>query len=295
MQHVAFLGLGIMGGGMAGRLVSAGFPVTAWNRSVARADALRERGARIAASPRDAASDADVIISMVADDAASRRIWTGDDGALASAKAGAIAIECSTISPQWVLELAQLVAARGGSFLDAPVTGSKAHAANGELMFLVGGDKAVLDRARSVLAPMSRGAMHLGAIGSGARMKLVNNFVCGVQAAALAEGLAFAEACGLEPATAMDVLANGAPGSPLVKAVSARMIARDYDVQFMLTLMRKDLTYAAAEAERHGIPLRTAAVAKDLFDAAIQAGWGQSDFSAVVEATPGRASRSVAR
>jgi 3-hydroxyisobutyrate dehydrogenase len=279
---------------MAARLVDAGFQVTAWNRSPRRADALRERGATIAATPREAASGADVIISMVADDEAARQVWTADDdGALASLKAGAVAIECSTVSPDWVGELAQQVAGRGASFLDAPVTGSKGHAAAGELLFLVGGDGVVLERVRPVLAAMSRAIAHIGPVGSGARMKLVNNFVCGVQAAALAEGLAFAEACGLDMTAVVDVLANGAPGSPLVKGVSARMRSRNYDVQFLLPLMKKDLTYAIAAAARCGVPLRTAEVARDLFDDAIRAGWGEADFAAVVEAIPGRGKGSI--
>ena len=288
MGTVAFLGLGTMGSGMAGRLLDAGFSVAAWNRSAGRADALRQRGATIAASPREAASNADVVISMVADDVASRRVWSAGDGALFGLKSGAVAIECSTVSPGWIAELAQLTAAKGASLLDAPVTGSKGHAAAGELLFLVGGDAAVLERVRPVLAAMSRATVHLGSSGSGARMKLVNNFVCGVQAAALAEGLAFAEACGLDSAATVEVLANGAPGSPLVKAVSARMASRNYDVQFLLPLMKKDLSYALTEAERWGVPLRTAEVARDLFDAAIRAGWAEADFAAVVEAIPGR-------
>ena len=288
MGTVAFLGMGTMGSGMAGRLLDAGFSVAAWNRSAGRADALRKRGATIAVSPREAASNADVVISMVADDVASRRVWSAGDGALSGLKSGAVAIECSTVSPGWIAELAQLTAAKGASLLDAPVTGSKGHAAAGELLFLVGGDAAVLERVRPVLAAMSRATVHLGSSGSGARMKLVNNFVCGVQAAALAEGLAFAEACGLDPAATVEVLANGAPGSPLVKAVSARMASRNYDVQFLLPLMKKDLSYALTEAERWGVPLRTAEVARDLFDAAIRAGWAEADFAAVVEAIPGR-------
>lgn len=288
MGTVAFLGMGTMGSGMAGRLLDAGFSVAAWNRSAGRADALRQRGATIAVSPREAASNADVVISMVADDVASRRVWSAGDGALSGLKSGAVAIECSTVSPGWIAELAQLTAAKGASLLDAPVTGSKGHAAAGELLFLVGGDAAVLERVRPVLAAMSRATVHLGSSGSGARMKLVNNFVCGVQAVALAEGLAFAEACGLDPAATVEVLANGAPGSPLVKAVSARMASRNYDVQFLLPLMKKDLSYALTEAERWGVPLRTAEVARDLFDAAIRAGWAEADFAAVVEAIPGR-------
>jgi 3-hydroxyisobutyrate dehydrogenase len=291
MENVAFLGLGVMGGGMAARLVAAGFPLTVWNRTPARAAALRHAGTAVAATPREAAAGADVIVSMVADDRASRAVWTGADGALASARRGAIAIECSTLSPGWILELSALAAARSVSFLDAPVTGSKPHAANGELLFLVGGEADVLDRARPVLASMSRGVVHLGGAGSGARMKLVNNFVCGVQAAALAEALAFIEASGLDRVAAVDVLANGAPGSPLLKGVSARMLSRDYAVMFMLSLMRKDLDYAAEEARRHGVTLETARAARDLFDRAVAAGWGDADFAALVETIPGRPAR----
>ena len=284
MQRVAFLGLGTMGSGMARRLAGAGLELRVWNRSPGRSDALRQAGATIASSPRDAAASAGVVISMVADDTASRAVWMGTDGALSAAPRGALLIECSTVSPAWIQELSAAAAGRGCAFLDAPVTGSKPHAASGELVFLVGGDPDVFERARPVLQPMSRDAIHFGPTGSGARMKLVNNFVCGVQAAALAEALALVEASGLDVEKAVAVLANGAPGSPLVKALSTRMTARDYGVQFMLSLMRKDLAYAVAEAARHEVPLKTAVIARDVFQSAIDAGWGDSDMAAVLEA-----------
>ena len=291
MTHVAFLGLGVMGSGMAPRLLNAGFDLTVWNRSADRAEPLRQRGAAIAGSPREAAERADVIIGMVADDDASRAIWTGERGALAGVKPGALAIECSTLSPEWVLELARLAKARQCAFIDAPVTGSKPHAASGEVLFLVGGDAADVERAKPVLRPMSRDVVHLGPVASGARMKLVNNFMSAVQTVALGEALAFAECCGLDPAAAMNIVMNGAPGSPLVKTVGARMMARDYGVNFCLKLMRKDLAYAIAEARRCGVPLRTAATAADLFDAAIADGRGDADFAAVAESIPGRGTR----
>lgn len=283
MKSVAFLGLGTMGGGMAMRLIGAGFPLRAWNRSAGRADALRQAGATIAASPREAAAAADIVVSMVADDAASRAVWKGADGALSSAPRGALLIECSTLSPEWILELSAAAAERGCAFLDAPVTGSKPSAAAGELLFLVGGDADVLERARPVLQPMSRDILHLGLVGSGARMKLVNNFVCGVQAAALAEALALVEASGLDVEKAVTVLANGAPGSPIVKALSTRMTTRDYRVLFMLSLMRKDLAYAVDEAAHHQLRLETAETARDVFQDAIDEGWGSSDMAAVFE------------
>jgi 3-hydroxyisobutyrate dehydrogenase len=284
MNSIAFLGVGTMGGGMAGRLLDAGFAVTVWNRHRDRTAALAGRGARVADSPKAAAAGADLVISMVADDAASRGVWLGADGALAGMSRGAIAIESSTLSPAWIAELAGHAAGTGCDLLDAPVTGSRTHAASGDLLFLVGGAAATIERARPALAAMgSRGIIHLGPTGSGARMKLINNFVCGVQAAALAEGVALIERLGLDTAKAFPVLADGAPGSPLVKGVGARMLNHDYQVNFALALMQKDLTYAMAEGARAGVPLRTAATARELFTDAIAAGFSGTDFAAVVE------------
>jgi 3-hydroxyisobutyrate dehydrogenase len=291
MTKVAFLGLGVMGSRMAARLLDAGMTVTAWTRRAERAEPLRAKGATIAGSPRDAAWDADVIISMVADDEASRSVWLGECGALAGAKRDAVAIESSTLSPAWILELAEHARTAGVGFLDAPVTGSRAQAESGEINFLAGGDRDVVERVRPVLEPMSRDVVHLGPVGSGARMKLVNNVTSAVQATALAEALAFIEACGLEPTAAMSVLTNGAPGSWLVKTLAPRMMLRDYDVNFQLALMRKDIGYAIDEAKRCGVELGTAAAARGLFDAAIAAGLGESDFSAIAEAVPGKPRR----
>ena len=159
---------------------------------------------------------------MVADDTASRSLWLGDKGALSVAQPGAICIESSTISPAWCEELARAAMAARCAFLDAPVTGSKTQAASGELRFLVGGASETLERARPLLSAMGKETLHLGPTGAGARMKLINNFVCGIQAAALAEGVALTERVGLDRETALSVLANGAPGSPLVNAAGPR-------------------------------------------------------------------------
>jgi len=288
MKKIAFLGIGVMGAGMSARLLDAGFPVTVWNRNRARAEPLAQRGASVAATPREAASDADVVIAMVADDDASRTAWTGEAGALEGLREGSVAIECSTLSPEWIADLATLVVDRGASFLDAPVTGSKPQAASGEVMFLVGGDAAVLDSVREVLRPMSRDAVYMGPVGSGSKMKLVNNFQSAVQAVALGEALALSERSGLDPVAAMHVLVHGAPGSPLVKTVGARMLARDYSVNFFLRLMRKDVSYALDEARRNGVELRTAAAALEAFDTAIEAGWAEADFASVAEPIAGR-------
>jgi 3-hydroxyisobutyrate dehydrogenase len=268
---------------MAGRLRDAGYPLTVWNRNAERAAPLVERGARLAHSPRDAAQDADVVIAMVADDAASRAVWLGDAGALASAKRGSVMIDSSTISPTWVAELAAFSKARGCDFVDAPVTGSRPQAVEGQLTFLVGGEERVLDRVREVLRAMSRAIVHVGATGCGALLKLVNNFVCGAQVAALAEAIALIERSGLRIDRALPVLLEGAPGSPLVRVVAQRMVARDPTVNFSVALMKKDLDYAMAVGDRLGMPLTTAATARQTFQRAVDHGLASEDIWAIVE------------
>jgi len=277
------IGLGLMGSGMARRLLGAGFPLAVWNRNPERAKALAAEGAHVAATPRDAAARADVVLSMVADDAASRAVWLGDDGALAGATRGAVLVECSTLTVGWIGQLFREVAARGCELLDAPVTGSKSQAASGELVFLVGGAAAALETARPALAAMSRAILHVGGSGRGTLLKLVNNFMCGVQAASLAEALALIERSGLDRAKSLELLTTGAPGSPLVKTLSARMTARDYTPNFLLRLMAKDLTYALGEGRRYGLDLSTVASALEVVDRAVAAGNGEEDFSALVE------------
>lgn len=283
--RVAILGLGIMGTGMAGRALGAGFPLAVYNRNRAKAEPFAKQGATVANSPREAAAQADIIISMVADDVASRGIWLGENGALAGAKAGSVLIESGTLTVAWIKELAAAAAQHGCELLDAPVTGTKPHAAAGELRFLVGGSTAALERARPVLSVMGNDIVHFGPTGSGALMKLINNFVCGVQAASLAEASALIDAGGLDREKALAVLTNGAPGSPLVKTVIARAAAGDTNnPNFVLRLMAKDSTYAMEEGARLGHPLQTAAAALNIFKQAIAAGYGEKDFAAVIDA-----------
>ncbi|HKQ86303.1 MAG TPA: NAD(P)-dependent oxidoreductase [Candidatus Acidoferrales bacterium] len=283
-QQIALIGLGTMGIGMGGRLLQAGFPLKVYNRTPQRASELVAKGAVLASSPADAAANADVIIAIVSDDAASREVWLGDKGGLSTAKPGAVVIDSSTISPRWAREFAEAARKKGCAPLDAPVTGSKPQAASGELLFLVGGDAEALEKARPALAAMSRKIVYMGPNGSGALMKLINNFLAAVQTASLGEAIALIERSGMNRDTALDILYNGAPGSPLIKIVGNRMTSRDYSVNFFLHLMKKDLTYAAAEAGEHGLQWKTAAAAISLFEEAQKRGWGEKDFSSVVEA-----------
>ena len=177
MNKVGLLGLGIMGNGMAQSLLKAGFPLTVYNRTRSKAEPLASKGARVVATPREAAASADIVIAMVGDDAASRAIWLGNDGALGGAKPDTIVVECSTLSLEWVRELAGLASERKLDFLDSPVTGSKDAAAAGELKLMVGGDAAALDRARPALEAVSQRIVHFGPVGAGATMKLINNLM----------------------------------------------------------------------------------------------------------------------
>jgi 3-hydroxyisobutyrate dehydrogenase len=282
-ENVALLGLGTMGAGMAANLLKAGFSLTVYNRTPAKAKALTDLGARSAATPAEAVKGASIIISMLSDDAASRGVWLGKEGALDAAEKHAVLIESSTVSPAWIAELAAAAAQRGLNFLDAPVTGSRMQAEAGQLSFLVGGTDAALEKATPALKAMSKEIIHLGPVGSGAKMKLINNFLCGVQVASLAEGLTWIERSGLDREKALTVLKSGAPGSPLLGAISARMVSQKYDVNFLLNLMTKDLLYAQNEAARNNVELKTAAVSRGLFEAAIAQGFGDQDMSSVIE------------
>jgi 3-hydroxyisobutyrate dehydrogenase len=281
--NIALLGLGLMGSGMAGRLLDAGYPLRIWNRTPGKTQALVDRGAMVAKSPRDAAAGAAVVISMLADVPVCRDMWLGRGEALVDIAPGTILVESSTVTVEWIDELNRAAKEHGCELVDAPVTGSKPQAAAGQLLFLAGGSNAALDKITPILKAMGRDVVHVGPVGSGARLKLINNFLSGSQAAALAEALSLIERSGLDREKALGVLTEGAPGSPLVKLLSGRMTARQYEPNFLLRLMTKDLRYVVTEAENHALDLDMGRAALRVFEHAIAAGQGEEDMSAVVE------------
>jgi 3-hydroxyisobutyrate dehydrogenase len=222
---------------------------------------------------------------MVADDQASRDIWLGENGALNGAAPGSTLIESSTLTVPWIQEIASAAAGKGCNFLDAPVTGTKPHAESGELLFLVGGSASALANAQPVLAVLGREVIHLGPNGSGALMKLINNFMAAVQAASFAEAVALITAGDLDREKAIAILADGVPGSPMVKRVAARLASGDFTPNFFLRLMAKDLTYAVSEGSRQQLDLQTAAAALRVFKDAIDQGYGEEDLSAVAKSS----------
>jgi len=268
---------------MAANLLKAGFPLTVWNRTKAKAQFLTQTAATIADTPAQAVKNSAVVLAMLADDAASRAAWLGRDGALAGMPSGSVAIECSTLSPDWIRELYQACSQRGLRMAEAPVTGSRAQAEAGQLNFLAGGDQETIAAVTPVLQCMSKQVLHLGPVGSGAQLKLINNFLCAVQVASFAEALVWMERTGLRLDSAIDFLTRGAPGSGILSAMSERMTSRTYDVNFLLRLMAKDLRYARAAAAQLGIDVSTSFPAQDLFRKAEEQGLGEKDMSAVVE------------
>ena len=250
MTKVAFIGLGRMGHGMAGRYLDAGFEVAVWNRSLAKADDLIARGARWAQSPADAANGADAIVTMVADDAASRAVWLGKDGAASTAKPRTLAIECSTVSYRHALDLARELRGRGLIYVDSPVTGLPDAAASGKLTLLVGAEPEDLERARPFLAPLSTTIRHFGAVGTGTVYKLINNLMGAIQIAGIAEGLAIAEQAGLDMKLVLEAIETGVAASPQVIRHSRRMAERNFSgATFTAALRHKDAAYAVALAE----------------------------------------------
>jgi 3-hydroxyisobutyrate dehydrogenase len=281
MTEVAFIGLGAMGSRMAKNLQNAGFALRVWNRDPAKARRLTDAGARLAASPSDAASGASFVLSIVADDVATREVMLGADGILPRASPGTVVIDASTNTPATAREIAAAAAARGVHYLDAPVLGSLPQAEAGELVFLVGGDPAAFDRSKPVLAAMSRACHYLGDSGAGATVKLLNNMVVGSLVAVLAEAAHVAEAARIDPTAAVAALSDGAAGSRTIRSKLPMMFQRDFTPQFQLELMEKDIRYFLQLATELDRPAPLASLVRSQYQAARRAALGKLDASAI--------------
>jgi 3-hydroxyisobutyrate dehydrogenase-like beta-hydroxyacid dehydrogenase len=280
---IAFLGLGAMGAPMADNLAAAGFSLRVWNRSPARAEPFAARGHATCASPAEAVRGARFVVSMVADDDATRAVMLGAGGVVAAAAPGTTIVDSSTNSPAMSREVARAAAARGIGHLDAPVSGSIAQARGRELVFMVGGPRAEFDAARPLFDAMGRMARRMGDSGAGATIKLVNNMLSGTMNAALAEAMSVALAAGLDAEATREILGEGAAGSRLVKTKIPKMAARDFSPQFQLALMEKDLRYFLALAQELDRPTPVAALVRSQMQAARRAGLGERDVSAVFD------------
>ena len=286
MATVAMVGLGKMGLGMAARLLETGHPLRVYNRTAGRAASLVGRGASLFDTPRAACEGADAVVSMVADDAASQAVWAGADGILSARLApGAFAIECSTLSHAWVMQLAMRCQARGLRYIDSPVTGLPDQAAAGALTLLVGASASDLAAARGILDALSRRIIRFGPIGAGTAYKLIINMVGAVQIASAAEGLAIAERAGLDMTAVADAFATSQAASPQVVRNTQRMVAADHDEHVVFTgaLRLKDVEYGVRFARETGVGSPFGALAEHTYRRLCELGHAQANESKVIE------------
>jgi 3-hydroxyisobutyrate dehydrogenase-like beta-hydroxyacid dehydrogenase len=283
MTKVAFLGLGKMGSGMAACLVDAGHDVSVWNRSPDRVEPLAAKGATGCATPAEAADGADAIFSMVADDAASERVWLADDGALSTAPAGALAIECSTISHDHVGRLSKAAAGRGCAYIDCPVNGPPSAAAAGNLILLVGAGTGDLDRARPLLDVISSSILHFGDIGTGTAFKLINNLLGAVHVASIAEAAHLARKMNLDTETLVKAVETGPCASPHVKRMIRPMAEGRLADEFGLAigLREKDTRYCLGMAKAMDTGMSVGETAYEWYRLALE-GLADQDDSAML-------------
>ncbi len=278
MTRAAFLGLGNMGLPMAERLLGAGHYVRVWNRTAGPADGLADQGAIAAATPAAAARDAEVVITMLADPPALEDVVFGPDGVAGSIGTDAVLIDMSTVGPTAIRSVADRL--RPVGVLDAPVLGSVSHAKTGSLVILVGGDREVLSRCSDVLETMGT-VQHLGALGTGALVKLANNAAGMSTLVSLGEVLSLTDRAGLDPETVLDAMGMG-PLASFVDRWRDRLTAQEARIDFRLVLARKDLALALEEARANGLDLMLLRAALAICDDAIAAGYGDADNTAVV-------------
>jgi 3-hydroxyisobutyrate dehydrogenase-like beta-hydroxyacid dehydrogenase len=281
---LAFVGLGAMGSRLARRLLEAGYPVTGYNRSAEKARALVEAGLRVAPSPRVAAAAADVVFTMVTDDAALRAVVLGTDGVLEGLRPGATLVEMSTVSPEVTREIGAAVAARGGAMVDAPISGSTVSVEQGVASVQVGGDAAVVERVRPYLMAMGpNGVTHVGALGIAKAMKLATNLGVAVQILAFCEAVLLAEKSGVPREAAVDALMRSVIASPLVKYrgpfVIGKMAAH---AAFPVRMIQKDLQLALDQGRAVGVPLPTTALTQEWLGKARE-GSGDRDFAVIFD------------
>jgi 3-hydroxyisobutyrate dehydrogenase-like beta-hydroxyacid dehydrogenase len=281
MARVGCIGLGTMGGPMAGHLLDAGHEVAVWNRTASKGDELVARGARRADSPADAARDADVVVTCVSDTPDLVAVVLGDHGVIEGIRDGAVLLDCSTVSPSAEKELAEALAGKSVEVVDAPLSGGAEGAKNGVCTAFVGGSETAFANAKPILEAFCKTITHLGPTGAGQAAKAVNQIIISGTYASVGEGLAYAEQAGLPMEALVEALSGGAAGSWILTTRSPKYISHDYPAGFRTVLHRKDLGIAIEEGEAVGLELRLTRLVAEWQDALIAAGYGEEDSSAL--------------
>jgi len=281
---VGYLGMGIMGSAMAGRLVDAGFPTTVWNRSTEKCKPLQEKGAKVADSPAAVIESCDIVFACTSDPESAKALVFGEKGVLAGITPGKKFVDMSTVDEETVQEISKAITDKGGLFLEAPVAGSKGPALQGQLVILSAGDETLKNEAQQCFDVLGKRTFFLGKAGSGARMKLVINMMMGINMVALCEGLAMGTSSGLKGEDICEVIKESAIACPMYGLKGPKILAGDFAPNFPLKHQQKDLRLAVALGDQVQQPTPVAAAANEAMKAGVAIGKGDEDFAAVFQA-----------
>ena len=289
-ERIGFLGLGIMGSRMAANVAAAGFPLSVWTHTEGKAERwASEHDASACATPAEVARASDIVLSMVVDDRQVSDILLGPDGVLDGAQPGLLCVDSSTISPAGTRSIGAALAQRGVAMLDAPVTGSSPRAEDGTLTIMAGGRAEDFARAKPLLEAMGSLIVHVGELGQGEMLKLINNALGAANAAALAEALLLARATGVDLDAFVEVTSAGSGASAQMQAKATPMREHDYTTLFKTAHLLKDVRLCLEESQTAGVPFPSAAHARNLLVATMGRGHGDDDYAAIIEAAEGLA------
>ena len=283
-ERIGFIGLGIMGTGMAQNLISKGHDVVVWNRTAAKMDPLVASGAEAGDSPADVARRCPIVMICVSDTPDVDAVLTSDDGVLEGVSPGSLVVDHSTVSPAATVRFADQVAERGATWVDAPVSGGSEGAVRGTLSIMAGGADADIERARPAMEAFGTTITHVGPVGAGQRVKIVNQILVVVNQLAVSEALLFAEASGLDLEATLDAVKGGAAGSWMLANRGPQMIERDWRPGFTIDLQQKDLRLALQAADAVGVPIPGTALVFQLYRALQNQGLGAEGNHALVKA-----------
>ena len=278
---IGLIGLGLMGLPIGRNLLKAGFPLKVWNRTRSKAEKLEKEGATVADSPREVAAGSDVIFTIVSDPPALEQVLWGESGALAGLRKGSVLIDSSTVSPALARRISEACAERGADFLDAPVTGGTWGAEKGELVFMVGGKKEVLDRVEPVLQTVGKRFFLLGPNGSGQTVKLAMNLILALEVQALAEGLELVTRAGVAGERLIEVLQSSMGRAAVLDVKAPVILKRDFTPSFPLRLMLKDIGLAMELAKENGVRLPAGAAAHEAYSTVKAAAKTDVDYAAI--------------
>jgi 3-hydroxyisobutyrate dehydrogenase-like beta-hydroxyacid dehydrogenase len=290
-MRVAFLGLGIMGSRMAANVARAGFELSVWNRTATKAEQFcaEHPGVKLAPTPAQAATDSEIVVTMVVDGEQVQQVLLGENGAATAARPGTLCVDCSTIGAMAARSIGEALVERGLELVDAPVTGSSPRAQDGTLTIMAGGSEKAFQRARPVLEAMGKLIVHAGPLGHGQIVKVINNAVAATNAAVVGEALLLGARAGVDLDALTEVMGAGSGASAMLELKARAMRDHDYTTLFKLEHMLKDVRLCLEEGQAAGAPFQFAALTREILTAGMGRGLGDDDFAALIEVLEGAA------